>query len=86
MQHNQILSYANDLFHIFTVEPLFEINLEDKTFIHGIKKSLQRELCRKQTQNHNWAYRKHYIQSEFKPTDIFLQSTLYLVHGTLKKN
>jgi len=41
----QILLYANDLFYILTVEPPLKINLEDKPFIHEIKKSLQWELC-----------------------------------------
>ena len=51
----QILWYANNLFYIFTVEPPppLKINLEDKPFIHEIKKSLQWELCQKQTQNYN---------------------------------
>jgi hypothetical protein len=46
----QILLYTNDLIYIFTVEPPFKINVEDEPFTHEVKKSLQWELCQKQTE------------------------------------
>jgi hypothetical protein len=44
----QVLLQANDLFYILPVEPPLKINMEDKPFIHEIKKS-QWELCQKHT-------------------------------------